>query len=460
MTGEDGGAPDGDNDDRDVAMTHVDINAPAREPENVGAPRTAVTVPMQAALVIGIGVFVLGVGVPLLAMAWVSIVLAFIALAGTTLLHTGGLDAETIRPAMLVAFGLAGFLLIGTWAEQAEAAKQAGATHGRRRPIGRRGAWLLAIAALTSAAAAPGSPYFPAPWATTAVLTAACYFIVVMSAAVWRLADKASDALFRLGRRGPYAAGLLTGVLLLLGAAGGWAHHEGLSREPWRALRAELELGKVKRPHGALDVGLTALCLGAGETEPARARDATAAPGCQFLPGAQGGPNADDDCFESLLPTVPLAKGLLRRDYHLSPFDADDVAMEALVVTCEATIARDRRRAYFFKVARNQGQRLVLKARRQLSCDELPVDNPVVQTTCTIADDDDTRARKLGLLWETALCTFDERTAGVIRSRLVDDLSFRDAGRRWKMTEAAARDTFHNAIKKLRRLGLADCFRE
>ena len=256
------------------------------------------------------------------------------------------------------------------------------------------------------------------------------------------------------------SAGLLTGVLLLLGAAGGWAHHEGLSREPWRALRAELELGKVKRPHGALDVGLTALCLGAGETEPARARDATAAPGCQFLPGAEGGTNADDDCFESLLPTVPVAKGLLRRDYHLSPFDADDVAMEALVVTCEATIARDRRRAYFFKVARNQGQRLVLKARRHLSCADLDDAQAVARMACTIDDEAGERALKLGILWESALCAFDERTAGLIRSRLVDDLSFRDAGRRWKMTEAAARDTFHNAIKKLRRLGMAHCFRE
>jgi hypothetical protein len=123
---------------------------------------------------------------------------------------------------------------------------------------------------------------------------------------------------------GAHAAGLLPGAAAARRRRC-WAHHEGLSREPWRALRAELELGKVKRPHGALDVGLTALCLGAGETEPARARDATAAPGCQFLPGAQGGSNADDDCFESLLPTVPVAKGMLRREYHLGPFDADDV---------------------------------------------------------------------------------------------------------------------------------------
>ena len=48
----------------------------------------------------------------------------------------------------------------------------------------------------------------------------------------------------------------------------------------------------------------------------------------------------------------------------------------------------------------------------------------------------------------------------VVRSRLVDDLSFREAGKRWGMTEEGARNKFHNAIKKVRNLGLADCFRE
>jgi hypothetical protein len=51
VTGEAGGAPDGDNDDRDVAMTTSisDLNVGAAPP----------SMPMQAALVIGIGVFVL-----------------------------------------------------------------------------------------------------------------------------------------------------------------------------------------------------------------------------------------------------------------------------------------------------------------------------------------------------------------------------------------------------------------
>lgn len=459
MTGEAGGAPDGDDDDRDVAMTRVDINAPAREPENVGAPRTAVTVPMQAALVVGIGVFVLGVGVPLLAMAWVSIILAIIALAGTTLLHTGGLDAETFKPAMLVAVGLAGYLLVGTWAKQDAAEKQHRDTGPRRRPIGRHGAWLVAIAGLMSLAAAPGSPYFPAPWATTAVLTATCYFIVVGVVAVWRLSDKAWSALYRVGRQGPYAAGLLTGVLLLLGGAGAWAHHEGLSREPWRALRAELELPKVHRPHGALDAGLTALCLAAGETEPARARDARAAPGCRFLPGTDHGGDADDDCFESLSEALPLARGMVRRQFRLNAFDADEAAMAALVATCTAPVPPTKRRAYFFTVARNQASKQMREARREVPCDEIP-DGVASRVACTIDDEAGERALKLGLLWHAAMCEFDDRTAGVMRSRLVDDLSFREAGRRWNMTEAAARDTFHNAIKKLRRLGLGACFRE
>ena len=102
------------------------------------------------------------------------------------------------------------------------------------------------------------------------------------------------------------------------------------------------------------------MCLGAGETEPKLARRREAAPGCRFLPGATGGNNADDDCFASLLPFVPEARRSLRRDFRLNAYDADDVAMEALLATCTAkTEVRDRR-LYFFRVARNQAKKEVM----------------------------------------------------------------------------------------------------
>ncbi len=461
MTDQPGGSRDDDASASDLAMTRVDINAPARPARDDGG-RGALTGPMHAALLVGIGAFVIGVGVPLLAMAWFAVLLACTAVAGTALLHTGGLDAGTIRPAMVAAVALASYLLIDGWQTRARAAKdaqRASESWGRRNPMSHRGAWLLAAASLTSLAAAPGTPYFPAPWATTVVLAAACFYAVVTCAAVWRTFDLAWSGLYRAGRRTPYAAGLMTGVLLLLGGAGAWAHHEGLSREPWRALRAELELPKVDRPHGAFDAGLTALCLAAGETEPARARDASAAPGCRFLPGTDHGGDADDDCFESLIEVVPVARGLVRQQFHLNAFDADEAAMAALFATCTAPVPPTKRRAYFFKVARNMAGKEMRKARREVACEEIP-DGVAARVACTIDDEAGVRAAKLGLLWHAAMCEFDDRTAGVMRSRLVDDLSFREAGRRWKMSEAAARDTFHNAIKKLRRLGLADCFRE
>lgn len=439
-----------------------------------GHPAARITGPMQAALVVGLIAFVIGVGVPLLAMAWVAVTLALIAAAGTTLLHTGGLDPEAIRPAMALGAGIAVYLLLGAWQARAAAAKgaqardagggdDAGDAWARHNPVWYRATWLMVVAALSSLVASQRAGGLASSVATTAVLATACFLVVVSLVVVRRIFDRVWEGLYHIGSRGPYPAGLLTGVLLLLGGAGIWAHREGLSRVPWRELRAELELAKVDRPHGAFDAGVKALCLGAGETERTRA---LAAPACKFLPRANGGAragggaSADDECFTSLMPAVPVAKGVLRRDYQLSSFDADDVAMTALLATCTATVPREKRRAYFFQVARNQGSRQIRYARRHVSCAQLAEDGVAAQLACDVRDDDDERASKLALLWESALCQFDATTAGVIRSRLVDDLPFRDVALRWRMSEATARNTFHNAIKKLRRLGFGACFRE
>jgi RNA polymerase sigma factor (sigma-70 family) len=293
-----------------------------------------------------------------------------------------------------------------------------------------------------------------------AVLTAAIFIIVAGAVAAMTLMNATVFGLYRIGATRAYAAGFLTSAMLLVGAGGAWAHVEGVTNAPWRVVRAETELAKVAGPRGAFDAGLKALCLGAGETEPKLARRREAAPGCRFLPGATGGNNADDDCFASLLPFVPEARRSLRRDFRLNAYDADDVAMEALLATCTAkTEVRDRR-LYFFRVARNQAKKEVMSRRRDVSCAVLDDARVTADLGCTLDDPPELKERKLAWLWDKVLCDLDEPAARIVRSRLVDDLSFREAGKLWGMTEEKARDTFHNAVKKVRRLRLAECFRD
>ena len=415
---------------------------------------------MQLALLAGSGVFYIGVLVPILSMLWLAIVLGVVTVAGTALVHTGGLEPNTFRTSMVVALGTAVPMLVAAWREQAHLASAGLAPRlwSDRHPVWRRAAWLVAIAALTTLAAAPQSPYFPYPVATMAVLTATIFLIVAGASAAMTLMNASASGLYRFGATRAYAAGFLTAAMLLVGAGGVWAHLEGVTYEPWRMVRAETELAKVAGPRGAFDAGLKALCLGAGETEPTLARSREAAPACRFLPGATGGNNADDDCFTSLMPLVPEVRRTLRRDFRLNAYDADDVAMAALLTTCTATEVFNRR-SYFFQVARNQAKKDVMSRRRDASCAVLDDVRVAAELGCTLLDPPELRERKLAWLWDKVLCELDEHTARIVRSRLVDDLSFREAGKLWGMTEEKARNTFHNAVKKVRRLRLADCFR-
>jgi RNA polymerase sigma factor (sigma-70 family) len=194
---------------------------------------------------------------------------------------------------------------------------------------------------------------------------------------------------------------------------------------------------------------LDGLCIVAGELEPALTHSA-AASACGFLSG--GAPRLDD-CFSALMKnTVPEAKQKLRRA-SLNPYDVEDAIMKALLATCTREPPPDKIVAYFFTVASNQLRQIARDARRTVSCDQLD-DQP---DACRSSEPLELREAKLAELWNEAICRLSDDAAKVVRRRLEQDEDFEEIGKQLGMPKARARDTFYNAIKRLRTLGLASC---
>lgn len=141
------------------------------------------------------------------------------------------------------------------------------------------------------------------------------------------------------------------------------------------------------------------------------------------------------------------AKAILHRDYGLNSFDADDVVMQALVTTCTQRPLPEKLEAYFWTVAKRQGQRAVGSARRMVACDSS--DDPELYTCASRPPE--VREYLLARLWERAMCELNGREAHVLRSRFDGDRSFRAVGEQLGMSEERAKNLFHNAVKKLRR---------
>jgi RNA polymerase sigma factor (sigma-70 family) len=152
---------------------------------------------------------------------------------------------------------------------------------------------------------------------------------------------------------------------------------------------------------------------------------------------------------------VPTAKQSLGRGGGNTD-NLDDAIMSAMLATCTREPPPNNLANYFFIVARNQLREMAQNAHREVSCDYAD-DMPIA---CSPSELPELREAKLAVLWKYALCKVGTNAADVVRLRLEQGESFRDIGTQLGMTETRAKDTFHNALKKLRSLDLASCIVE
>jgi DNA-directed RNA polymerase specialized sigma24 family protein len=415
---------------------------------------------MTGALTVGALVFAVGALWKLVLIAWLGIVAGVMAVAGSILVRTGGLEPHTFGTCLIAAIVLDAVLLLGIFAALVATHVKPQLTSGRggaylRRPA-RVTAMVLAVALLAVTAAGwRRSPYFPYPIATIVVLASAYYLLLLVVLNTGTVLYRLWPRLHSWGHSTPYRMGLLTATLLLLGFGGIALGEVDWAPNPRDRLFEHLGLARVAG--GLADAQLAELCIGADEVAP-RLASAAAAPGCR-VPGsaegsAQGLLGSSGDCFTTLEAEVAGAQRLLISKLELSDHDANNIAMEALLKTCTREPLPENLRAYFFKVVRNQGVQAAIFMRRTITCDDLEERAPA---TCS-TEQAEYRETELALVWKYARCVLSDQQASVLQSRLVDGLSFREIGARENLGEDDARYAFHNAIKKLRR-GLGDCLR-
>jgi RNA polymerase sigma factor (sigma-70 family) len=434
----------------------------------VGAGRVSsspATPAMKAALFAGAAVFALGTLGQAVVIAWLAAAMAIIGVSGSILARTGGLDPSTFATCVKVAIVLDGLLLLSIISalstKHVRREPPAGPdSYYVRHPVAVTAAWLLVGLVAVTLGGWKRSPYFPYPLATIVVLASAYFFALLGVLYTGALIVRIWAPLKAWAQASAYRTGAFTATLVLLGAAGFALRAAHWQEAPIRRLRAEIDLAPVAAATSFADTQLRGLCIAADKIVPELARGTTA-PGCGFLGNsargvvASGGAGTGEDCFTAVEPHLQAARNMLRAQFDLAAYDADDVAMQALLVTCEREPPPDNLRSYFFEVARNQAKRSVGTARRAVACDDF--DHSSIPTpTCSLDELPETREMKLASLWDSALCRLNELEARVLRSRLIDDLSFPLIGDQWKIDEDRARNTFYNAIKKLRR-HLANC---
>jgi len=248
--------------------------------------------------------------------------------------------------------------------------------------------------------------------------------------------------------------------MFLLGGVAAWAHREGLTLEPWHALRAEAELDEIWPPGGAFHASAMALCVGAGELEPALARDGEAAPSCRFLPGTGLTDDATEACVANLMRLVPEARERLGRgDDRLDAYDADDVVMQAFLVACTIKFPPplpdhpvEDARSSFMAVVQAQRQPASLEARRATPCDAATTTPP-----CVSGEPPFVLGPALTRRWQQARCSLDEPAARILHARLIDDRSFGAIGHQLGLREADVRAVFRATIVHLRAYGIPRC---
>jgi RNA polymerase sigma factor (sigma-70 family) len=410
---------------------------------------------MKVALSIGGLVFSLGALIKLVIIAWLAIVAVVMAGASAILVRTGGLEPRTFGTCMVAAIVLDAVLLLAIFAAliatrvRPELTARSGGTY-LRRPVTVTAAVLLVALLAVTAAGWRRSLYFPYPIATIVVLANAYYFLFIGVLNTARVLQALWLPLRAWGHSTPYRTGLLTASLMLLGLAGFAIRSAHWAPDPADRLTDHLGLDRALTAAGIADAQLTGLCVAAGDIAPELASSA-AAPSCRALGvaggRAQGAHEPGDDCFTVLENEVGPARGILRRDLKIGAYDAEDLAMDALLKTCLQRPPPNDFRAYFFSVVRNLGRKAASSARRTQMCED--VDERVSPPLCS-SEQPELHELELDLVWRYTFCTLKDRAASVLRSRLVDGLPFRAIGERWEIEEDEARYIYNNAIKKLR----------
>ena len=436
----------------EVATDLEDLSprAEARAPARQAAHPPGLTARARAALYVSAAVFtVVGLGQALAAL-WGAAAVALVMGAAAVLLHTGGMEPRTFETCVIAA-GAIDVLVLCACLAAVVAAR-------RRTPVRRTHAIEIAslamVAGLLFVRAFGWEPslFFPYPLATILVLASACFFGMLIVAGSAQLAVMAWRRVRRWGLGSAYRAGFLTASLMLSSVVGYAALTRHWYRAPVAEVRARLEHYGIDEDPTLASVELSGLCAAADALDPDVARSGRA-PACRAAGvAADAADAADAACYTALMEVaVPNAKRTLRTTWR--EYDIDDAVMSAVLATCTRRPPADDPSAYFYRVAQNELRRHARMQRREVSC--VPADE--VPTACASGELPEVREAKLESLWQYALCEVGDRAAEVIRLRLVNEASFAVIGAQLGMTETRAKDTYHNAVKKLRRLDLSGC---
>ncbi|HEX4423483.1 MAG TPA: sigma-70 family RNA polymerase sigma factor [Kofleriaceae bacterium] len=434
------------------------MERPAGDLETLGTPEDRAVAVHRArtlsararvGLVIGATIFTAGALIQILATLWVATLTLVICGVAEALVHSGGLDLKTFGPCSIAAILIDAALLgsVGVASVRQHIRRMQLDPPPRfwqRHPLLTIAVELMCALAIVLVLSWSPSPYFPYPLTTAVVLANAYFFALIGVFVSARLADRAWRRVRRWGVTSEWRAGFLTASLVLLGLAGGWSLETAWYRTPIQTLRAQLELDDPGQlvEHGALATERDGLCLAANALEPLLAQSSRA-PACAFLDSPT---NHQDLCFTSLMTDVVPSIKQRPPIRGLNTYDLDDSIMKALIATCAREPLPLEPAAYFRTVVRNHMLRIAREARRMVSCDD-----PGIEVVAYEANDPQLQERKLLTLWERSLCTLDPTTADIVRRRLESDESFREIGDHLQITEARAKDTFHNAIKRLRK---------
>jgi RNA polymerase sigma factor (sigma-70 family) len=455
-----------------------------------GAGAERPTPPATGAMSFGLSIagllFLYGTVLQLLVVAWLGAGALLSASAGMALVHSGELAPAPFARSATLAAGLDGVLLFGifcAWvarrAPKHGPAEETGLYEKHPVPLTAMGL-LAALGAVTAALGDSSSS--AAHRVTTVVVMANAYFFALL-AFVWSIVI-VHACLTRFQRwtlASAYRTGAWTMLFALAGVAGMVLRKAEWYAAPLAELREDVDLEPLLHADGVIDFQEKALCIAAGEAIEAGA-SGTLAPACALVLeggsgaaagsiggamaaagfGAMSGGGTDDDsarssattkCFETLHPKLPTARAMLLR-LGLGAYDADDTAMAALLETCTRQPPPENLVGYFVSVSRHATFRAKQKAIRHVAWDDATFDSLQIREHCnkySPPESLEVRERELSRVWQAMLDTVDEHTADVIRSRLVHEMSFREVGEHTGVSEREAKDTFHNAIRRLRK---------
>lgn len=386
---------------------------------------------------------------------WASAAVFIVTSASNALLRLGTFEPVHLHAASIAALAINVVLLallIAAWLTRVVPHARPIASFALRHPIGWTTlALLCALGAVTTFGW--GREDWHVQVVSAAIILAAAYFFALLAVA-WTIRGAALlwVAIRRWALVSPYRTGLATASLLLLGASGLHLRHLRWYEAPLAELRAELDLAPLAEPEDALGIQQAALCVAAGELT-ARVSVAALPGACSTALGTNdrdGGPpeleRSTASCFDELSKETPMLISQARRRALPYP-DAEDVTSEAILRTCTKRPPPARVLPYAIKVVQNLASGLRRRRYREVTCEHPePLD-----TYCQPPLEQQEQEARLQTFFHRALCSLPDTAAALVRERTTSDTSFRELGRRFRLSENTAKDTFHNAIKKLRK---------